>query len=85
MILEVFLKKGKSQKSVNPYKLIHNLTLKLQSGDNIVCADGTACVVGFQAAQIKPYQRIYHNSGCASMGYELPAAIGAPVITPFVI
>jgi acetolactate synthase-1/2/3 large subunit len=42
-----------------------------------VCADGTACVIGFQAAIIKKGQRLFHNSGCASMGYELPAAIGA--------
>ncbi len=63
--------------AVNPYKLIHELTSQLNKGDHIVCADGTACVVGFQAAVIKPEQRIFHNSGCASMGYELPAAIGA--------
>ena len=39
--------------------------------------DGTACVTIFQAADIKPQQRLYTNSGCASMGYDLPAAIGA--------
>ena len=39
--------------------------------------DGTACVTSFQAADIKPGQRLYTNSGCASMGYDLPAAVGA--------
>ena len=63
--------------SVNPYRLLNYLTSKLDPGSVTVCADGTACVVGFQSAVIKPNQRIYHNSGCASMGYELPAAIGA--------
>lgn len=62
---------------VNPYRLIDSLSKKLQQGSITVCADGTACVVGFQASQIKKGQRLFHNSGCASMGYELPAAIGA--------
>lgn len=62
---------------VNPYRLIDSFSKKLQEGSITVCADGTACVVGFQASQIKKRQRLFHNSGCASMGYELPAAIGA--------
>ena len=66
---------------VNPYRFINQLTSKLSPGATIVCADGTACVVSFQAAIIKPCQRLFHNSGCASMGYELPAAIGAFIAT----
>ena len=62
---------------INPYRFVHLLTSQLSDGATIVCADGTACVVGFQAAVIKPGQRLFHNSGCASMGYELPASIGA--------
>jgi acetolactate synthase-1/2/3 large subunit len=62
---------------VNPYRLIERLSHSLPVGSTTVCADGTACVVGFQAAIIKPGQRMFHNSGCASMGYDLPAAIGA--------
>ena len=63
--------------SINPYRLIRCLSEQLDEERIIVCADGTACVVGFQAAEIKQRQRWFHNSGCASMGYELPAAIGA--------
>ena len=62
---------------INPYFFIDSLFRKLKEKDIIVCADGTACVVTFQAALIKREQRLYHNSGCASMGYEVPAAIGA--------
>lgn len=65
------------KKGVNPYYLIDKLSSKLKEGSTIVCSDGTACVVGFQAANIKLGQRLFHNSGCASMGYELPAAVGA--------
>ena len=62
---------------VNPYRLIDRLSRSLNDGAITVCADGTACVVGFQASVVKKEQRLYHNSGCASMGYDLPAAIGA--------
>ncbi len=34
-------------------------------------------MVSFQAARIKSGTRLYTNSGCASMGYDIPAAIGA--------
>ena len=62
---------------INPYFFVDSLFKQLKEKDIIVCADGTACVVTFQAALIKQEQRLYHNSGCASMGYEIPAAIGA--------
>jgi acetolactate synthase I/II/III large subunit len=68
-------------RQVNPYDFIHILTEQLQPSETVVCADGTACVVGFQAAVIKQGQRLFHNSGCASMGYDLPAAIGAHFAT----
>lgn len=62
---------------VNPYCFTHALFAALEEGDVVVCGDGTACVTSFQAATLKPGQRLYTNSGCASMGYDLPAAIGA--------
>ena len=62
---------------VNPYYFVDSLTNKLKENDIIVTANGSACVVTFQAAIIKKGQRLYTNSGCASMGYDLPAAIGA--------
>lgn len=62
---------------VNPYCFIDQLSNYTKEGDNIICADGTACVTTFQAIKVKKNQRIFHNSGCASMGYELPATIGA--------
>jgi acetolactate synthase-1/2/3 large subunit len=62
---------------INPYVFAQTLFQELAEDDIIVCGDGTACVTVFQAAQIKSGQRLYTNSGCASMGYDLPAAIGA--------
>lgn len=43
----------------------------------IVTSNGTAHVVTLQTIQLKNKQRMFTNVGCASMGYGLPAAIGA--------
>jgi len=67
---------GKSKK-VNPYYFFNELSEILPENEIVALGDGTACVVGNQAFKIKKGQRLYHNSGCASMGYDLPAAIGA--------
>jgi acetolactate synthase I/II/III large subunit len=67
---------------VNPYCFAQALFEALDKDDVVVTADGTACVVTFQTAFIKPGQRMYSNSGCASMGYDLPAAIGAHYAAP---
>jgi acetolactate synthase I/II/III large subunit len=64
-------------KTIDPYCFVEILFKELQENDVIVTGNGTACVVPFQAGFIKPGQRFYTNSGCASMGYDLPGAIGA--------
>lgn len=64
-------------KKINPYCFMDDLFKQLDEGQIVVSANGSACVIGFQAAQLKPGQRLWTNSGCASMGYDLPAAIGA--------
>jgi len=63
--------------TVNPYCFVDEMSKYTHNNEIIACADGTACVVTFQGIKVKPGQRIFHNSGCASMGYDLPAAIGA--------
>ncbi|MDR3490945.1 MAG: thiamine pyrophosphate-binding protein [Gammaproteobacteria bacterium] len=69
----------KNEKSVNPYCFMQRLSQHLPENQIIVTGDGTACVASFQAMHLKPGQRLYTNSGCASMGYDLPGAIGACV------
>ncbi|HEY1099784.1 MAG TPA: thiamine pyrophosphate-binding protein [Myxococcota bacterium] len=66
---------------MNPYGFVEVLFRHLRDDDVVVCADGSACVVTFQAAALKRGQRLFTNSGSASMGYDLPAAIGAAVAT----
>ncbi len=62
---------------VNPYCFAAALFDHLDADDVVVTGDGTACVVTFQAAHIKQGQRLFTNSGSASMGYDVPTAIGA--------
>jgi acetolactate synthase-1/2/3 large subunit len=62
---------------VNPYCFIERLFEQLSPNEVIVMADATAAVVTVQAAKLKEGQRLYSNSGAASMGYDLPATIGA--------
>jgi acetolactate synthase-1/2/3 large subunit len=64
---------------LNPYHFIDVLVRHLDDDDVIVCGDGAACVVTFQVAQLKRGQRLWTNAGSASMGYDLPAAVGAAV------
>ena len=64
-------------KPVNPYCFMHTLFSLINDNQVVVCGNGSACVIAFQTANLKPDQRLWTNSGCASMGYDLPAAIGA--------
>ncbi len=64
-------------KPLNPYHFVDQLFDLLAPTDVIACGDATACIVPFQAGKLKKGQRLFSNSGCASMGYDLPAAIGA--------
>ncbi|MFA5149950.1 MAG: thiamine pyrophosphate-binding protein [Candidatus Omnitrophota bacterium] len=66
-----------SKDSVHPYHFIEELTAGLDDKAIVVAGNGTACVALFQAGIVKAGQRIFWNSGCASMGYALPASIGA--------
>jgi acetolactate synthase-1/2/3 large subunit len=62
---------------VNPYVFVEKLAARLDENDVVVCGNGSACVVPFQALAVKRGQRLIVNSGTAGMGYDLPAAIGA--------
>lgn len=69
----------RSSEPLNPYHFVDVLVRKLDADDVIACGDGAACVVTFQVAAIKKGQRLFTNAGSASMGYDLPAAIGASI------
>ena len=71
-----------SREAINPYHFIAELFEQLQSGDIVACGDATATIVPFQIGKLRPGMRLFSNSGCASMGYDLPAAIGAAIAEP---
>lgn len=68
-----------NHQAVHPYHFLERLTTHLPADAVVVAGNGSACVVLFQAGVIHQGQRIFWNSGCASMGYDLPAALGAAV------
>jgi acetolactate synthase I/II/III large subunit len=64
---------------LNPYMFVHELFERLRADDAVVCGNATACIVTYQTARLKKGQRLISNSGSASMGHDLPAAVGAAV------
>ena len=79
----VVLEKHRTQQGiVNVYAFIEKLSSMLPEGQITVVGNGSACVVGSHAYIMKERQRFIINSAIASMGYDLPAAIGASVAAP---
>lgn len=66
---------------LNPYVFVTEFTKRLKDDDKIICGNGSACVISFQAGVMKKESRMFTNSGCAAMGYGFPASIGCAVAT----
>ena len=64
---------------IHPYYFVKRLSELLSSDDVMIAGNGSACVAAFQASSVKDGQRMFWNSGCAAMGYDLPASIGASI------
>ena len=64
---------------LNPYAVVHHLFAQLREDDIVVCGNASACILPFQVGQLRAGQRLFSNSGSASMGYDLPAALGAAI------
>lgn len=62
---------------VNSYVFVDRLFNHLSKDALVVTGNGTAFTCTLQAMKIKDGMRVFCNQGCASMGYDLPAAIGA--------
>ncbi|MGB9234110.1 MAG: thiamine pyrophosphate-binding protein [Terriglobales bacterium] len=67
---------------LNPYYFVQQLSSWLGVDDVVVCGNATSCIVPFQTLRLREGQRLISNSGSASMGYDLPAAIGAAFASP---
>jgi acetolactate synthase-1/2/3 large subunit len=64
---------------INPYDAVARVFECLPDRAVVACGNASACILPFQVGRIKSGQRLFSNSGSASMGYELPAAIGAAI------
>jgi acetolactate synthase I/II/III large subunit len=67
----------KKGEPLNPYVMVDRVFRLLRDDDIVVCGNASACILPFQVGHLKRGQRLYSNSGSASMGYDLPAAIGS--------
>lgn len=65
------------QETVNPYVFVKTLSRKLSEKD-VICTDTGCCLAWMmQSFDFKAHQRIYHDWNNTSMGWALPASIGA--------
>jgi acetolactate synthase-1/2/3 large subunit len=63
---------------INTYNFIYQLSKHLNSDDIIIpCSSGSASEITQQSLPITLGQRVFCNPGLGSMGFGLPAAIGA--------
>ncbi len=67
----------RNPKFVNFYVFADELFKQLKKDDLVVTGNGTAYTATYQIMRIKKGMRVFANQGCASMGYDLPAAVGA--------
>lgn len=62
---------------ISSYVFAGELFKQLSKGDVVVTGNGTAYTSTYQAMKVNQGVRVFANQGCAAMGYDLPAAIGA--------
>ena len=63
------------------YEFLEHLNTQLDSNSIIIPDEGGHLVWSMQSLKAQPNQRIFSNFGNSSMGYGLPAAIGAAIDT----
>jgi acetolactate synthase-1/2/3 large subunit len=62
---------------VDSYNFYDVFSKVSRDDDIFIFGNGTACVASYQSLRLRKNQKVVVNSGCASMGYDVPAAIGA--------
>ncbi len=67
----------KPEAPLNPYLVVDRIFRTMRDDDIVACGNASACILPFQMARLTSKQRLFSNSGSASMGFDLPSAIGA--------
>lgn len=62
---------------ISVYAFVKKLSDNLTSDDDVVLANGAACVAGLQAIETRQGQKVFTNAGASSMGYGIAASVGA--------
>lgn len=65
------------KEGLNPYLFAEMLTALLPERAVVACANATPSLALFQAGIVREGDRMFCNSGCAAMGFGLPASLGA--------
>ena len=66
-----------SDDKLNPYHFLFEYFRLLPKDIHTVVGNGISVVGSFQTADIEFGQLLFQNVGCASMGFDIPASIGA--------
>lgn len=75
----IYQEKHKISKAVNPYYFASKLSQCLANDGIIVVGNSGVGGITLQYGVQKEKQRLFGNRNCGTMGYDLPAAIGASV------
>ena len=75
--LKLSIKDGTN--GINPYRMAEKLINFLGNNDVIVVGNSTGSVLALHYGIVKDGQRLFGNRNCGTMGYDLPAAMGAAV------
>ena len=75
----IYLEKHSLSKHVNPYYFFDRMKDILKEDATVVVGNSCACVSLLQTGVAKENQRLWGNVNCGTMGYDLPAAVGAAV------
>ncbi len=73
----IYQPKFKNSLQVNPYYFINEFNKKIKDDSIVVVGNSTASVCTLQMGVEKENQRLFGNVNCGTMGYDLPASIGA--------
>lgn len=76
---QYFHKKHENMKDYASFYYLINKSPSIFKQIPIITSNGTAHVVPLQMYRLNQNQRLFTNVGCASMGFGLPAAIGASI------
>jgi len=81
----IFKEEYKTSRYVNPYFFSEELKKHLPKDSITVVGNSYACDIVRQCGIRHEGQRIWGNTNCGTMGYDLPAAIGAAVASKRVV